>query len=75
MRLYSDYLHREYGPLGSDYVFVNLFAEPHGRPWGYAAVYDLVKRLRSPRASRSNPTNTAIPTPPGCCVAAPGWRR
>lgn len=46
MRLYSDYLHREYGALDSDYVFVNLFAEPHGRPWGYPAVYDLVQRLR-----------------------------
>ncbi|MFI6084209.1 tyrosine-type recombinase/integrase [Streptomyces sp. NPDC051217] len=46
VRLYSDYLHREYGALDSDYVFVNLFAEPHGRPWGYPAVYDLVKRLR-----------------------------
>ncbi|WP_052683217.1 tyrosine-type recombinase/integrase [Streptomyces sp. FxanaA7] len=46
MRLYSDYLHCEYGALDSDYVFVNLFAEPHGRPWGYPAVYDLVKRLR-----------------------------
>lgn len=46
MRLYSDYLHREYGALDSDYVFVNLFAEPHGHPWGYPAVYDLVQRLR-----------------------------
>lgn len=46
MRLYSDYLHREYGALDSDYVFVNLFAEPHGRPWAYPAVYDLVRRLR-----------------------------
>ena len=26
MRLYSDYLHREYGALDSDYVFVNHFA-------------------------------------------------
>ncbi|MFD4322673.1 tyrosine-type recombinase/integrase [Streptomyces sp. NPDC058548] len=46
MRLYSDYLHREYGALNSDYVFVNLFAEPQGHPWGYPAVYDLVQRLR-----------------------------
>jgi integrase/recombinase XerD len=28
------------------YVFVNLWAEPVGQPWTYAAVYDLVKRLR-----------------------------
>lgn len=46
-RWYSDYLHREYGALDSDYVFVNLFAEPRGRPWGYPAVYDLVRRLRN----------------------------
>jgi integrase len=46
MRLYSDYLHREYGALDSDYVFVNLWAEPRGRPWSYPAVYDLVQRLR-----------------------------
>ncbi|GIF13529.1 phage integrase family protein [Actinoplanes teichomyceticus] len=46
MRLYCDYLHREYGALDSDYVFVNLFAEPQGHPWGYPAVYDLVRRLR-----------------------------
>ena len=46
MRLYADYLNREYGALDSDYVFVNLWAEPFGRPWTYAAVYDLVLRLR-----------------------------
>ena len=46
MRLYADYLTREYGSLDSDYVFVNLWARPYGRPWTYAAVYDLVLRLR-----------------------------
>ncbi|MCF7547338.1 tyrosine-type recombinase/integrase [Pseudonocardia sp. WMMC193] len=46
MRLYADYLNREYGSLDSDYVFVNLWAEPFGRPWTYRAVYDLVQRLR-----------------------------
>lgn len=46
MRLYADYLHREYGALDSDYVFVNLWAEPRGRPLAYPAVYDLVGRLR-----------------------------
>ena len=46
MRLYADYLTREYGSLDSDYVFVNLWSRPHGRPWTYAAVYDLVQRLR-----------------------------
>jgi integrase/recombinase XerD len=46
MRLYADYLTREYGSLDSDYVFVNLWAAPQGRPLTYAAVYDLVLRLR-----------------------------
>jgi len=46
VRLYADYLHGEYGQLGSDYVFVNLWAAPHGRPLAYPAVYDLVRRLR-----------------------------
>ena len=46
MRLYADYLTGEYGSLDSDYVFVNLWSQPYGRPWTYAAVYDLVLRLR-----------------------------
>lgn len=46
VRLYADYLHEEYGDLDSDYVLVNLWAQPYGRPMTYAAVYDLVMRLR-----------------------------
>jgi integrase len=46
IRLWGDYLHSEYGQLDSDYVFVNLFAEPRGQAWSYPAVYELVKRLR-----------------------------
>src|SRR5207253_10771221 len=46
IRLRGDYLHREYGQLDSDYVFVNLFAEPRGQALAYPAVYDLVLRLR-----------------------------
>ncbi|WP_433527555.1 tyrosine-type recombinase/integrase [Nocardia pseudovaccinii] len=46
IRLWGDYLHCEYGDLDSDYVFVNLFAEPQGRALSYPAVYDLVLRLR-----------------------------
>lgn len=46
IRLWGDYLHEEYGELDSDYVFVNLFAEPRGQALSYPAVYDLVKRLR-----------------------------
>lgn len=45
IRLWSDYM-QEYGDLDSDYMFVNLFAEPIGRPLAYPAVYDLVQRLR-----------------------------
>lgn len=47
VRLYSDYMHTEYGELGSDYVFVNLWAEPRGRPLRYDAVAKLVDRLRA----------------------------
>ena len=46
IRLWADYLSVEYGDLDSDYVFVNLFAEPRGRAMSYSAVYDLVVRLR-----------------------------
>jgi integrase/recombinase XerD len=46
MRLYADYVNHEYGALDSDYVFVNLWAAPQGRPLTYASAYDLVVRLR-----------------------------
>lgn len=46
VRLYSEYLFEEYGDLDCDYVFVNLFAEPRGRPLSYSAVAGLVDRLR-----------------------------
>jgi len=47
IRLYADYLHEEYGDLDSDYVFVNIWAEPKGQAWSYQAAYDLVPRLRA----------------------------
>jgi integrase/recombinase XerD len=47
IRLWADYLACEYEGIDSDYVFVNLFAEPRGRAWSYPAVYDLVGRLRT----------------------------
>jgi integrase/recombinase XerD len=47
MRLYADYLNREYQAIDSDYVFVNLWAGPAGRPMTYPAAYDLVTRLRA----------------------------
>jgi len=37
----------EYGETDSDYVFVNLFAEPYGEPMNYDAVHKLVGRLRA----------------------------
>lgn len=46
IRLYSEYLHTEYGSLESDYVFVNLWSAPLGRPLRYDAVAKLVVRLR-----------------------------
>jgi site-specific recombinase XerD len=46
IRLWGDYLHAEYGSIDSDYLFINLFAEPRGQAWSYPAVYDLVLRLR-----------------------------
>ena len=46
VRLYSDYMHTEYGALDSDYVFVNLWAEPRGFPLRYDTVAKLVVRLR-----------------------------
>jgi integrase/recombinase XerD len=47
VRLYSDYMHTEYGGLDCDYVFVNLWAEPVGAPLRYDAVAKLVARLRA----------------------------
>ena len=38
VRLYSDYMHTEYGELDSDYVFVNLWSAPVGRPLRYVGV-------------------------------------
>lgn len=45
-RLYSDYLHEEYGLLDCDYVFVNLWGKPVGEPMSYPSVNRLVRRLR-----------------------------
>ena len=47
VRLYTDYLFDEYRDVDSDYVFVNLFAPPVGRPLHYSAVTGLVERLRA----------------------------
>ena len=47
IQLYADYLHLEYGDVDSDYVFINIWAEPRGQAWSYQAAYDLVLRLRA----------------------------
>ena len=47
VRLYSEYLHTEYGSIDSDYVFVNLWSAPIGSPLRYDAVAKLVGRLRA----------------------------
>jgi integrase/recombinase XerD len=47
VRLYSAYMFEEYGELDSDYVFVNLFAQPYGAALRYQAVHELVGRLRA----------------------------
>jgi len=44
VRLYSDYMHAEYGDVDSDYVFVNLWAGRVGQPLTYAGVHKLVGR-------------------------------
>jgi len=44
---YTDYLDCEYAALDSDYVFVNLFADPVGRPMRYNSAREVLLRLRS----------------------------
>src|SRR5205823_11999858 len=46
-RCYSDYMYAEYGRIDSDYVFVNLWAGRVGAPMTYAAVHELVDRIRT----------------------------
>ncbi len=46
IRLWSDYMHEEYGALESDFVFVNLWGGEIGRPLTYASVNELVRRTR-----------------------------
>jgi integrase/recombinase XerD len=46
IRLWSDYMHQEYGALDSDFVFVDLWDGERGRPLSYSAVDKLVGRTR-----------------------------
>jgi len=47
VRCDSDYMHAEYGAIDSDYVFVNLWAGRVGAPMTYAAVHEMVGRIRA----------------------------
>jgi integrase/recombinase XerD len=55
IRLYSDYLHIEYGTLDSDYVFVVLSGVRAGWPLDYPGVDRLVRRLRVASGVRFTP--------------------
>jgi integrase/recombinase XerD len=46
MRLWSDYMHQEYGDLDCDFVFVNLWGGNVGRPLTYSNVDRIVTRTR-----------------------------
>jgi integrase/recombinase XerD len=46
MQLYAEYLVEEIQDVVSDFVFVNLWREPVGRPMSISAVEDLFRRLR-----------------------------
>jgi integrase len=46
VRLWSDYMHEEYGALESDFVFVNLWKGEIGRPLSYSSVNELARRTR-----------------------------
>ena len=49
IRLWSDYMHEEYGALESDFVFVNLWKGEIGRPLSYSSVNELVRRTQGAR--------------------------
>ena len=70
IRLYADYLHEEYGGIDSDYVFVNIWAEPKGQAWSYPAVYDLVMRLRARTGLDFDPHWFRQARRPGGCATA-----
>jgi Phage integrase family len=81
IRLYAGYLHGEYGSTDSDYVFINVWAEPRGQAWSYPAVYDLVSRLRTRIGLHFDPhwfRHSAATRWQGCGVASDatfrGWR-
>ena len=46
MRLWSDYMHEEYGDVDCDFVFVNLWGGQLGRPLTYSNVDRIVERTQ-----------------------------
>ena len=70
IRLYADYLHEEYGGVDSDYVFINIWAEPKGQAWSYQAAYDLVLRLRARTGIEFDPHWFRHRRRPGGCATA-----
>jgi integrase/recombinase XerD len=52
VRLYSEYMHVEYGELDSDYVFVNLWRGRIGQPLCYPTVHQLIARIVASTSSR-----------------------
>jgi integrase len=45
VRLYSEYMHAEYGDIDSGYVFVNLFGGRAGAAMTYTTVHKLIGRI------------------------------
>lgn len=46
VKLWNDYMHEEFKSVDSEFVFVNLFADPIGHRMTYASVDRLVRRTR-----------------------------
>jgi site-specific recombinase XerD len=73
-RLYSDYLHQEYGLLDCDYVFVNLWGSPVGAPMTYASAdrtliasaVDIPSSAKSAAALTRSAYSPAGARPPPC---------
>jgi len=68
VRLYSEYMHAEYGGIDSDYVFVNLFGGRIGAAMTYPAVHQLIGRIAAATipggCARRLPGRTCAPPPP-----------
>jgi integrase len=69
VRLYSEYMHAEYGEIDSDYVFVNLWGGRRGIPMSYPTVCKLVAdqgaHRRGVHRAHAAPHARDRPDPPG----------